>query len=659
MPSCEERIYSNDYYDFLIDYMVEEIQYSNLGLDYCYAKISNLLSVVFVQKNNVPPFSLSEYSYRFVPKLYVPMETVSFPLLKSGILQVQNEPLELTGRNVVIGIADSGIDYRNPAFRRPDGSSRILAIWDQTIPYSDGRSDAANRNGSIGNRGSGNQNGSMGNPDFGNQNDVQTTRLSRWNDDSIVERTSMDVPFGTVFTREEIDFALGQEAPLDYVPTVDETGHGTAMACAAGGYVLPGRVFSGQGTLNQTTQMPPGQGTLEQSEQILGGAIDAEFVIVKCKDAKAYLRDYYFVPDGVTAYSDADIMMAYRFIDSYQILFERPVVYALGLGSNSGAHDGSSVFSEFLNGLTVRRGRAAVVCGGNEGNQRLHFRGFGDMDAELRVGNGENGFVLEIWGEIPGFLSLQVTSPGGESTPFLEVNNNQTRVYRFIYERTILQVDSELIEQSSGKELVVIRFAAPTAGVWTLRVRGNQVFHMWLPVRSLLTGDTYFLKPEPDRTITEPGYAEGVITVSAYQDSNNSIWSESGRGYRRTSPASDVSSPDQDLEVREEVIGGRQKPDLAVPGVDVPVVESTSAGNYVRLEKTGTSLSAAITAGAVAQLLQWAIIEGNDSNIKSREVKSYLQIGADQDAGTIYPNNQWGYGRLNLQGVFDVISQIR
>ena len=48
MPSCEERIYSNDYYDFLIDYMVEEIQYSNLGLDYCYAKISNLLSAVFV-----------------------------------------------------------------------------------------------------------------------------------------------------------------------------------------------------------------------------------------------------------------------------------------------------------------------------------------------------------------------------------------------------------------------------------------------------------------------------------------------------------------------------------------------------------------------------------------------------------------------------------
>ena len=276
MPSCEERIYSNDYYDFLIDYMVEEIQYSNPGLDYCYAKISNLLSAVFVQRNNVPTFSLSEYSYRFVPKLYVPMETVSFPLLKSGILQVQSEPLELTGRSVVIGIADSGIDYRNPAFRRSDGSTRILAIWDQTIPYTRGNGENRNPN---------NQNGQ---------------RLDNWNDDGITERTSGDVPYGTVYTREDINRALQQENPLEYVPTVDETGHGTAMACAAGGYAGP--------------------------DQILGGAIDAEFVIVKCKEAKQYLKDYYFVPEGVSAYSDADIMMAYRCIDSYQVIFERPVV---------------------------------------------------------------------------------------------------------------------------------------------------------------------------------------------------------------------------------------------------------------------------------------------------------------------------------------------
>ena len=30
--------------------------------------------------------------------------------------------------------SDSGVDYTHPAFRNADGSSRLLALWDQTIP---------------------------------------------------------------------------------------------------------------------------------------------------------------------------------------------------------------------------------------------------------------------------------------------------------------------------------------------------------------------------------------------------------------------------------------------------------------------------------------------------------------------------------------------
>ncbi len=38
----------------------------------------------------------------------------------------------LTGRGVIVGIADSGIDITHPAFLNPDGSTRILYLWDQT-----------------------------------------------------------------------------------------------------------------------------------------------------------------------------------------------------------------------------------------------------------------------------------------------------------------------------------------------------------------------------------------------------------------------------------------------------------------------------------------------------------------------------------------------
>lgn len=51
----------------------------------------------------------------------------------SCILPVTIRPPYLSGRGVLIGIADSGIDYRHPDFRNADGSTKIAAIWDQSL----------------------------------------------------------------------------------------------------------------------------------------------------------------------------------------------------------------------------------------------------------------------------------------------------------------------------------------------------------------------------------------------------------------------------------------------------------------------------------------------------------------------------------------------
>lgn len=99
----------------------------------------------------------------------------------------------LTGKGVLVACVDSGIDYSHPDFRNPDGSSRILRLWDQTIP---------------------------GNPPKG-------------------------YPIGTEYTKEDIDRAL--KAPtlkerLDAVPSQDTSGHGTGvMGIAAGN----GRAMNG------------------------------------------------------------------------------------------------------------------------------------------------------------------------------------------------------------------------------------------------------------------------------------------------------------------------------------------------------------------------------------------------------------------------------
>ena len=51
-----------------------------------------------------------------------------------NINYIKNNPnLNLTGRNIIIAVADSGIDYLHPDFINADGTSKILYLWDQGV----------------------------------------------------------------------------------------------------------------------------------------------------------------------------------------------------------------------------------------------------------------------------------------------------------------------------------------------------------------------------------------------------------------------------------------------------------------------------------------------------------------------------------------------
>ena len=45
----------------------------------------------------------------------------------------------LSGQGVLVGIVDSGIDWRHPDFCNEDGSSRILSLWDQSAQPESGQ----------------------------------------------------------------------------------------------------------------------------------------------------------------------------------------------------------------------------------------------------------------------------------------------------------------------------------------------------------------------------------------------------------------------------------------------------------------------------------------------------------------------------------------
>ena len=54
-------------------------------------------------------------------------------LERSCVYYAWSEPYSLSGEGVLAAIIDSGIDWKNTDFRNPDGSTRILKLWDQTV----------------------------------------------------------------------------------------------------------------------------------------------------------------------------------------------------------------------------------------------------------------------------------------------------------------------------------------------------------------------------------------------------------------------------------------------------------------------------------------------------------------------------------------------
>lgn len=90
-------------------------------------------SVLTLPKELIPfVASLEEVTFIELPKRI--FFEINQGIGASCILRSYQPPLSLSGKGVLIGIVDSGIDTTHPDFRMPDGSSRIRYLWDQTQP---------------------------------------------------------------------------------------------------------------------------------------------------------------------------------------------------------------------------------------------------------------------------------------------------------------------------------------------------------------------------------------------------------------------------------------------------------------------------------------------------------------------------------------------
>ena len=578
MPDCSSLIVSEETGDYIIEYnslYFEQIQRQD-GV--CISCINDTWCILYTNYPGSRNINIQQ-GYYSVPKLYGLMDTTSFDA--SGITATLNQPLlNVRGQGVLIGFLDTGIDYLREDFKASGGRTRIAAVWDQTIQSVNYEEDTGEAAG--------------------------TEQYDR-------EQAQGMVLYGTVYTREDINAALAAERegqnPYDIVPSRDENGHGTFLA---------------------------GVAAASETADYIGAAPEAEILMVKLKPAKKYLRDFYLLPEQVEAYSETDMMMGVRFLQQYAIREKKPLVICVGLGTASGSRTGALPFADLLNTLARQVNTVVVTCTGNEANNRTHTSGLAVSDTEpseieITVGADERGFVMEIWAESLDILSVAITSPSGERISRIPARIDTGGVYNFLLERSQVAVDYRVVESASGYEVIFMRFINPAQGIWKIHVYSltNIVgrYNAWLPLKQFLSGDTYFLNSNPSTTLTEPGAAERVISVGAYNHITDASYAASGRGYTAT---------------------GLVKPDFVAPGVDVYGVRA--GGGYTT--RTGTSVAAAHAAGAAALLLTWGVTDGNLPYMGTNEVKSVLIRGAKRENNTVYPNNIYGYGKMDVIEAF-------
>ena len=578
MPDCSSLIVSEETGDYIIEYnslYFEQIQRQD-GV--CISCINDTWCILYTNYPGSRNINIQQ-GYYSVPKLYGLMDTTSFDA--SGITATLNQPLlKVRGQGVLIGFFDTGIDYLREDFKASGGRTRIAAVWDQTIQSVNYEEDTGEAAG--------------------------TEQYDR-------EQVQGMVQYGTVYTREDINAALAAERegqnPYDIVPSRDENGHGTFLA---------------------------GVAAASETADYIGAAPEAEILMVKLKPAKKYLRDFYLLPERVEAYSETDMMMGVRFLQQYAIREKKPLVICVGLGTASGSRTGALPFADLLNTLARQVNTVVVTCTGNEANNRTHTSGLAVSDTEpseieITVGADERGFVMEIWAESLDILSVAITSPSGERISRIPARIDTGGVYNFLLERSQVAVNYRVVESASGYEVIFMRFINPAQGIWKIHVYSltNIVgrYNAWLPLKQFLSGDTYFLNSNPSTTLTEPGAAERVISVGAYNHITDASYVASGRGYTAT---------------------GLIKPDFVAPGVDVYGVRA--GGGYTT--RTGTSVAAAHAAGAAALLLTWGVTDGNLPYMGTNEVKSVLIRGAKRENNTVYPNNIYGYGKMDVIEAF-------
>ncbi len=455
---------------------------------------------------------------------------------------------ELTGRGTLIGIIDSGIDYTHPDFRNPDDSTRITAIWDQTI--------------------------SSGSPPSG-------------------------YSLGSLYTREVINEALNSpdtQTRYSICPSQDLSGHGTHVAGIAAGN---GRASDGL---------------------YRGIAYEANLLVVKLG-----------IPGPNSFPSTSLLMLGIDFCIRESLRQNIPLALNLSFGNTYGSHSGSSLLETYLDSVSELGQCSIMVGSGNEGASSGHIGGIisdrQTTSVEFSISDFSTALNIQLWKNYWDEFTVSLVPPVGNAVTFPTTPGT----WRYSFSETeIYSYNGEPTPYTPFQEIYLDFIPADTyltPGIWTIRLIPQRIrngsWNMWMPSSAIRNEATSFLLPTPDTTLTIPSTSSRCITVGAYDSEQNTIASFSGRGFTWNN----------------QFI----KPDLVAPGVNI--TSCAPGGGYE--QRSGTSMATPFVTGVASLLMQWGIIDKNDTFLYGEKLRAYLINGAKPlPAFRQYPNPQTGWGAL-------------
>lgn len=503
-----------------------------------------------------------------------------------------------------------------------------------------------------------------------------------------------------------IDFS---RSPAGLHPELEqEYGCDTAASCAifddtdldamiaAGSGNLPGDTF-GHGT--HVASLAAGNGRSQSQPYYVGVAPEAQLIAARVSRA------------GDGSIFDADIVKAARFVFERAAELGLPAVANLSLGSDFGAHDGSSALERALAALVgpEHPGRAIVVAAGNSGtlyttgNSRypeplgIHTEVHVPEHSVSRVplltlSSGRQtsaGTVVFVWIAFrpEDRVSVALDDEDGEWIPEIEPGE-ATTFHRGSYHATIYngpQHSRSPVPDGTNSAVLVLEGSWPAEREFFIRLSGRGTAKLWVQSEGGLDPDgsaaALFPRAQKQGTINVPASHPELIAVGATL--NRMLWIDHRNMPIEMEVHGALEMPALDSTAYFSAAGpnalGLMKPDIVAPGAYLIGAMSRLAdprknghigvfaadgrcGTALEVEcfvtddahgvSSGTSMAAPLVAGAAALLLE------RDPTLTQDELRALLQAGARPLEGVVLEAQQAGPGALDLLGALAVQSAV-